>query len=115
MPAYGAAKTKAPELSIAHAHAAISTGTRQAEPPRHNVTSQGATSQCKREACVGHITANGTAPKVVGNEPTPAPDVVLNTPRDASRKVAEGSAAYRVSSYGCEQMRLRRPESFKDT
>ena len=61
MPAYGAAKTKAPELSIAHAHAARSTGTGRAGPPRHNVTSQDAASQCRRVACADHITARGTA------------------------------------------------------
>ena len=97
MPAYGAVKTKAPELNIAHAHAARSTGTGQVEPPRHNVTNQGAASQCKREACAGHITANGTAPKVVGNEPTPASDAGRSTPHGASPKGMEGSARATVS------------------
>ena len=102
MPAHGAARRsrRAAEeghASFAHAHAAISTGIRQVGPPRHNVTNQDATSQCKREACAGHITANGTAPKVVGNEPTPAPDVVLSTPHGASPKGMEGSARATVS------------------
>ena len=103
MPAYGAARTKAPELSTAHAHAARSTGTRQENPPRHDVTNQGAASQCKREACAGHITANGTAPKAAKSEPTPAPDAALNTPRDVSRAEAEHSARSHANSYGCEQ------------
>src|SRR5699024_6564529 len=103
MPAYGAAKTKAPELSTAHAHAARSTGTRHVKPPRHDVTSRAAISQCRREACAGHITGNGTAPKVVGNEPTLVQDVVLNMSPSASRKVAEGSVAHRANSCGCVQ------------
>ena len=97
MPAYGVVKTKAPELSIAHAHAATATGIRHVKPPRHNVTSQGAASQCKREACAGHITANGTAPKVARSEPIPAPDVVLSTPHGVSPKGMEGSARATVS------------------
>src|SRR5699024_5149158 len=97
MPAYGAAKTKAPELSIAHAHAAISTGIRQVEPPRHNVANQGAASQCKREACVGHITAHGTAPRAVGSEPTPASDAGRSTPHGVSPRGMEGSVRATVS------------------
>ena len=102
MPARGAARRsrRAAEeghASFAHEHAVISTGIRRAEPPRHNVTNQGAASQCKREACADHITANGTAPKVVGSEPTPAPDAVLNTPHGASPKGMEGSVQQTVS------------------
>ena len=79
MPAYGAAKTKAPELSIAHAHAARSTGTGQAEPPRHNVTNQAVVSQCKREACADPITGNGTAPKAASLSLTTAHAAGKNT------------------------------------
>ena len=92
MPAYGAAKTKAPELSTAHAHAAISTGIRQVGPPRHDVTSRAVISQCRREACAGHITGNGTAPKVVGSEPTLVPDAELNTPPGARCNAKRDSA-----------------------
>ena len=102
MPAHGAARRsrRAAEeghASFAHAHAAISTGIGKVEPPRHDVTSQAVVSQCKREACAGHITANGTAPKVVGNEPTPAPDVVLSTPPGASCSAKRDSALVTVS------------------
>src|SRR5699024_6747449 len=92
MPAYGAAKTKAPALSTAHAHAARSTGTGQENPPRHAVTSRAVISQCRREACAGHITGNGTAPKAAKSEPTPVPDAELNTPPSASRKAKRDSA-----------------------
>src|SRR5699024_1745744 len=97
MPAYGAAKTKAPELSTAHAHAAISTGIRQVGPLRHDVTNQDATSQCKREACAGHTTARGTAPKAARNEPTPAPGAALSTPPGASSNAKRDSAHATVS------------------
>ena len=102
MPAHGAARRsrRAAEeghASFAHAHAAISTGIGKVEPPRHDVTSRAVVSQCKREACAGHITANGTAPKVVGNEPTPAPDVVLSTPHGVSPRGMEGSVRATVS------------------
>ena len=97
MPAYGAARTKAPELSIAHAHAATATGIRHAKPPLHDVTSRDAASQCNREACADRITGNGTAPKAARNEPTPAPDAVLSTPHGASPKGRRGSAHVTVS------------------
>src|SRR5699024_4661033 len=97
MPAYGAAKTKVPELSTAHAHAARSTGTGKENPPRHDVTSRAVISQCRREACAGHITGNGTAPKVVGNAPTLVQDVVLNTPPGASCNAKRDSARVTAS------------------
>src|SRR5699024_688859 len=115
MPAYGAAKTKAPELSIAHAHAVTATDIRHVKPPLHDATSRDAASQCRREACAGHTTAHGTAPKAARNEPTPAPDAELNTPPGASSNAKRDSARATANSYGCEQMRLRRLESFKDT
>src|SRR5699024_77603 len=118
MPAHGAARRsrRAAEeghASFAHAHAAISTGIRQVEPPRHNVTNQDATSQCKREACADRITGNGTEPKVARNEPTPAPGAELNTPRDASRAEVEVSAAHRVNSNGCVRMSRQQPRESK--
>src|SRR5699024_11318506 len=97
MPAYGAAKTKAPELSTAHAHAARSTGTGQENPPRHNVTSRAVISQCRREACAGHITAHGTAPKAARSEPTPASDAGRSTPHGVSPRGMEGSVRATVS------------------
>ena len=102
MPAHGAARRsrRAAEeghASFAHAHAAISTGIGQVEPPRHDVTSQAVVSQCKREACAGHITANGTAPKVARSEPTPVSDAGRSTPHGASPKGMEGSARATVS------------------
>ena len=102
MPAHGAARRsrRAAEeghASFAHEHAVISTGIRRAEPPRHDVTSQAVVSQCKREACAGHITANGTAPKVARSEPTPASDAGRSTPHGASPKGMEGSARATVS------------------
>src|SRR5699024_9312228 len=115
MPAYGAAKTKAPELSIAHAHAATATGTRHVKPPRHDATSRDAASQYRREACAGRTTAHGTAPKAARNEPIPAPGAALSTPPGASSNAKRDSVRATVSSYGCGQMRLRRLESFKDT
>ena len=120
MPAYGAARrsrraAEEEHASIAHAHAAISTGIRQVEPPRHDVTNRDAVSQCKREACAGHTTANGTAPKAARNEPTPAPAAGTSTPHGASQRGTEGSVAYRANNYGCGQMRIRWLESFKDT
>ena len=92
MPAYGAAKTKVPELSIAHAHAATATGIRHAKPPLHDVTSRDAASQCNREACADRITGNGTAPKAARNEPIPARGVALSTPPGASSNAKRGSA-----------------------
>src|SRR5699024_7666836 len=102
MPAHGAARRsrRAAEeghASFAHAHAAISTGIRQVGPPRRNVTNQDATSQCKREACAGHITANGTAQKAARNEPTPAPGAALSTPPGASSNAKRDSALVTVS------------------
>ena len=104
MPAYGAARrsrraAEEEHASIAHAHAAISTGIRQVEPPRHDVTNRDAVSQCKREACAGHTTANGTAPKAARNEPTPASDAVLSTPHGASPKGMEGSVRATVNEH----------------
>ena len=92
MPAYGAAKIKAPELSIAHAHAATATDIRHVKPPRRNVTSQGAASQCKREACADHTMGNGTAQKAAKSEPTLVPDAELNTPPGASCNAKRDSA-----------------------
>src|SRR5699024_11954264 len=103
MPAYGAAKTKAPELSIAHAHAATATDIRHVKPPLHDVTNQDVASQCKREACAGHTTARGTAQKAARSEPTLVPDAELSTPPGASRAEVEGSVAHRANSCGCVQ------------
>ena len=110
MPAHGAARRsrRAAEeghASFAHAHAAISTGTGQVEPPRHNVANRDAASQCKREACADRTTGNGTEPKAARNEPTPAPDVVLSTPHGVSPRGMEGSVRATASSYGCAQMK----------
>ena len=99
MPAYGAAKTKAPELSTAHAHAATATGIRHVKPPLHDVTSRDAASQCNREACADRITGNGTAPKAARNEPTPVPDAGRSTPHGASLKGMEGSVRATVSEH----------------
>ena len=120
MPAHGAARrsrraAEEEHASFAHAHAATATGIRHVKPPRHDVTNQDAASQCKREACADRTTAYGTAPKVARNEPTPAPGAALSTPHGAGRAEAEHSVRSHANSYGCEQMKLRRLESFKDT
>ena len=92
MPAYGAAKTKAPEPSIAHAHAATATDTRHVKPPRHDVANQGAASQYRREACADRTMGNGTALKAAKSEPTLVPDAELNTPPGASCNAKRDSA-----------------------
>lgn len=61
MTAYGAAKTKAPEPSIAQAHAARSTDTEQAGKPPSDAANMNAINRYRPGECAARTTAHGTA------------------------------------------------------